>query len=109
MKMPGINSKNVFVLMNKVDDLDHLVSLSTEELTEILDNEVNAQVLYKFLHRRCKSDNESAHSANGRSMYGKSGTGGQPKSRFQTGAKRMAANKKSDSGATGKFAGKKKR
>ena len=104
MKMPGINSKNVFVLMNKVDHLDHLVSLAIEELTEILDNEVNAQVLYKFLHRRYKSENESAHSVNG-----KSGTGGQTKSKFQTGAKRTAANKKSDGGASGKFAGKKKR
>ena len=64
--MPGLSSKNVFTLMNKVEDLDHLVSLNPEELTEALQSESNAQLLHKFLHRRYQSDAiGTAHSSNG--------------------------------------------
>ena len=66
LKMPGLSSKNVFTLMNKVEDLDHLISLNPEELAETLDSENNAQLLHKFLHRRYQSDASGAsHNANG--------------------------------------------
>ena len=66
LKMPGLSSKNVFTLMNKVEDLDHLVSLNPEELTETLQSENNAQLLHKFLHRRYQPDSSGAtHNSNG--------------------------------------------
>lgn len=36
--------------MNKVKNLQELVSLSKTELTNILDNDSNAELLWNFLH-----------------------------------------------------------
>jgi hypothetical protein len=38
------------LLMNKVKNLQELVSLSKAELTNILDNDSNAELLWNFLH-----------------------------------------------------------
>ena len=50
LKMPGINSKNIFSVLNKVEDFRELVNLELEKLTEILGSEVNAKLLHEFLH-----------------------------------------------------------
>ena len=50
MKMPGINSKNVYAVMNRVENLLQLVKLSLAELTEILASSSNAKQLYDFIH-----------------------------------------------------------
>ncbi len=77
LRMPGISSKNVFRLMNRVDHLDHLVSLSLEELTGVLDSERHAQLLHHFLHREHRQDHMALatrpgnkHSAQGKSSKG---------------------------------------
>jgi len=50
MKMPGINSKNVYMVMNRVENLSQLVKLSVAELTEILGSSGNAELLHNFIH-----------------------------------------------------------
>ena len=54
MKMPGINSKNYRLIMNKVTDLHELSSLSLEKLTEILGNARNAETLWNFINTKDK-------------------------------------------------------
>ena len=60
LKMPGINSKNAYMIMNKVESLAELVTLSQEKLISLLENERNGQALYKFLH----SDHKTAQVTN---------------------------------------------
>ncbi|XP_046635751.1 DNA repair endonuclease XPF-like [Daphnia pulicaria] len=50
MKLPGINTKNIRRVLNKVEDLGQLISLSLEELHELLENGVNAKELWDALH-----------------------------------------------------------
>jgi len=50
MKMPGINSKNVYSVMNRVENLLQLVKLSVAELTEILGSSASAKQLHEFIH-----------------------------------------------------------
>ena len=56
LKMPGINSKNAYMIMNKVESLAELVTLSQDQLIKLLESERNGQALYKFLH----SDHKTA-------------------------------------------------
>lgn len=53
-KLPGITTKNIYSVLNKVSDLSELLSLSKDELTEILGNSRNAQALYSGLHHCMK-------------------------------------------------------
>ncbi|KAK7047730.1 DNA repair endonuclease XPF [Halocaridina rubra] len=53
-KLPGITTKNIYSLLNKVNDLPALLALTKEDLTEILGNSKNAQVLYAGLHHCMK-------------------------------------------------------
>nr|CAG4638335.1 EOG090X03DI [Cyclestheria hislopi] len=50
LKLPGINSKNVRRVLNKVDNLGQLISMTKEELNELLENSINANVLWEALH-----------------------------------------------------------
>jgi len=50
MKLPGVNSKNVYAVMNRVENLTQLVKLSLAELTEILDSSGNAKLLHDFIN-----------------------------------------------------------
>jgi len=50
MKMPGINSKNVYGVMNRIENLMQLVKLSLTELTEVLGSSGNAKLLHDFIH-----------------------------------------------------------
>ena len=50
MKMPGVNSKNVYSLMNRVENLLQLVKLSVADLTDILASSANAKLLHGFIH-----------------------------------------------------------
>ncbi|XP_064605253.1 DNA repair endonuclease XPF-like [Liolophura sinensis] len=52
LKMPGINSRNYRQVMNKVESIAELSSLSQEYLTELLGNSGNAESLWKFLHQQ---------------------------------------------------------
>lgn len=50
LKLPGVNTRNVYALMNSVPTLADLINLSEEELQEILHNSRSAELLYKTLH-----------------------------------------------------------
>ena len=50
LKMPGINTKNVTAVMNSVENMSELSTLSLEKLSEILENGQNAKLLFDFLH-----------------------------------------------------------
>ena len=49
-KLPGINSKNVFAILNKVDNLANLLDMTEEALTDILGSKQNGSDLYHALH-----------------------------------------------------------
>lgn len=49
LKIPGINIKNVFRLMNNVKDLHELCELTEERLSEILENSKAAKQAFEFL------------------------------------------------------------
>jgi len=49
-KLPGINSKNIFALLNKAENLLDLLDLSEETLADILGSKQNAAELFNALH-----------------------------------------------------------
>lgn len=49
-KLPGINSKNIFAVLNKAENLLDLLDLSEETLGEILGSKQNATDLFNALH-----------------------------------------------------------
>lgn len=52
--MPGVNSKNYRLLMNKVQDIAELCTLREEELTRIMGNSHHAKLIWDFLHSKHK-------------------------------------------------------
>ncbi|XP_011692831.1 PREDICTED: DNA repair endonuclease XPF [Wasmannia auropunctata] len=64
-KLPGVHSKNLRVLLNKGESLDHLIKLSQEELREILENKNDAELLYKALREKCLPTDEGAGTSKG--------------------------------------------
>ncbi|XP_075755461.1 DNA repair endonuclease XPF [Pelodiscus sinensis] len=50
LKIPGVNAKNCHALMNHVESISELVTLSQDKISEILGNAVNAKQLYDFIH-----------------------------------------------------------
>ncbi|KFO91423.1 DNA repair endonuclease XPF, partial [Buceros rhinoceros silvestris] len=50
LKMPGINAKNCRALMNHVESIAELVTLSKDKLSNILGNAANATQLFDFIH-----------------------------------------------------------
>ncbi|XP_063988411.1 DNA repair endonuclease XPF-like isoform X1 [Diachasmimorpha longicaudata] len=51
-KLPGIYSRNLRVILNNGVSLDHLITLSEEELTKIIGNSTDAQMFYRALHEK---------------------------------------------------------
>ena len=49
-KLPGVTSKNVFALLNKVDNLADLLDMTEQTLIEIIGSKQNGSDLYKALH-----------------------------------------------------------
>ncbi|XP_025074736.1 DNA repair endonuclease XPF [Pogonomyrmex barbatus] len=64
-KLPGVNSKNLRFLLNKGKSLDHLITMSQEELKEILGNQNDAELLYKALHEKYLPTGEGSSSGKG--------------------------------------------
>ncbi len=54
LKIPGINSKNIKALMDKVTDLCDLCQKTESELNEIVENSKNAKLIYEFLDKSKK-------------------------------------------------------
>lgn len=63
LKMPGINSKNAHLVMNKVNCVADLAQLTEAQLSDILGNAANARQLFAFLHKRYTADTISAAQA----------------------------------------------
>ncbi|XP_023245287.1 LOW QUALITY PROTEIN: DNA repair endonuclease XPF-like [Copidosoma floridanum] len=62
-KLPGIHSKNLRRILDRGQSLDHLISLSMDQLLQIVDNKNDAELLYSALH-----DNPKAHSSSSNSV-----------------------------------------
>ena len=60
LKLPGITSKNVYSLLNKVDSLAELVTLTAEQLEEVLQSKEAAKELHDSLHRRAIAQDTDA-------------------------------------------------
>ncbi|XP_058796659.1 DNA repair endonuclease XPF [Phymastichus coffea] len=61
-KLPGVHSKNLRVILNKGCSLDHMCSLSLEEITEMIGNKSDAELLYRSFHDKHKPDHEPSTS-----------------------------------------------
>lgn len=64
-KLPGINTKNIYTLLNKVSDLPELLTLSKETLTDILGSANNAEALHSSLHKPLKPQEQTQDSKRG--------------------------------------------
>lgn len=51
LRMPGVNSRNYRDIMNKVENLTELSTLSEEKLNTIMMNSQHAKQLWNFLHK----------------------------------------------------------
>ncbi|XP_031784580.1 DNA repair endonuclease XPF isoform X2 [Nasonia vitripennis] len=59
-KLPGVHSKNLRQILNKGQSLDYLITRSKIELTEMISNESDAELLYNALHLKHKPSFESS-------------------------------------------------
>nr|XP_037870438.1 DNA repair endonuclease XPF-like isoform X2 [Bombyx mori] len=53
-KLPGVTSKNINRIMNKGISLDHLITLTKEELSDVVENKNEAETLYSILHVKAR-------------------------------------------------------
>lgn len=53
-KLPGVTSKNINRIMNKGISLDHLITLTKDELSEVVENKNEAETLYSILHVKAR-------------------------------------------------------
>ena len=53
-KLPGVTSKNVYSLINRINSLSELLSCSQIELEEIIGSASHAEALYQGLHTPTK-------------------------------------------------------
>ena len=49
-KLPGINSKNIYAILNKADNLAELLDMSEDTLAEVLGSRQSAGELHSALH-----------------------------------------------------------
>ena len=82
IKLPGINSKNVYSLLNKVENLPQLLTLEREELSEILGNSGQADLLYDSLH--IKAELLSTDQKEDNLRFGKKRTNNKAEGRFKS-------------------------
>jgi len=60
LKMPGINSKNVYRVMNGVESIAKLVTLSLDELSDVMGSSGCAKQLHDFIHEDDKLQSKSS-------------------------------------------------
>jgi len=53
-KLPGVTSKNMYALLNRLNSLSDLLTCSQADLAEILGNSADAEQLYQSLHTSTK-------------------------------------------------------
>ncbi|CAK9805296.1 DNA repair endonuclease XPF [Anthophora plagiata] len=66
-KLPGVTTKNLHILLNKGQSLDYLNKLTKEELTEMLKNKNEAQMLYSAFHDKCSLNEQKSNAGNKKS------------------------------------------
>ncbi|BET02202.1 ERHypothetical proteinypothetical protein [Nesidiocoris tenuis] len=59
-KLPGVNSKNLRSILDKGKSLSHLLTLSVDELREIIGNKANSELLFSALHSTINLDQDGA-------------------------------------------------
>nr|XP_045584995.1 DNA repair endonuclease XPF-like isoform X2 [Procambarus clarkii]XP_045585004.1 DNA repair endonuclease XPF-like isoform X2 [Procambarus clarkii] len=64
-KLPGVTTKNIYTLLNKVSSLVELLSLSKEALSDILGNSRHAEALHAGLHQSMKPPEQAQESKRG--------------------------------------------
>ena len=69
-KLPGITTKNIFALMNRLENMQDLLDQSLEDLTEILGHSSNAKDLYNCLHESLCPQDEQQSSNNKAKLKG---------------------------------------
>ena len=63
LKLPGITTRNVYGILNRVNSLPELMSLKVEDLEELLGSKENAKDVYQALHEKLlPSDVDSKNS-----------------------------------------------
>ncbi|XP_045534517.1 DNA repair endonuclease XPF [Papilio machaon] len=68
-KLPGVTSKNITRIMNRGQSLDHLITLTKEQITEIVENKAEADLLYSILHVKPKSDKSKEEKPYGKKKF----------------------------------------
>ncbi|XP_013142618.1 PREDICTED: DNA repair endonuclease XPF [Papilio polytes] len=68
-KLPGVTSKNITRIMNRGQSLDHLITLTKEQITEIVENKTEAELLYSILHVKPKSDKSKEEKPYGKKKF----------------------------------------
>ncbi|XP_017797477.1 PREDICTED: DNA repair endonuclease XPF [Habropoda laboriosa] len=62
-KLPGVTTKNLHMILNKGQSLDHLNKLTKEELTEMLGNKNDAQMFYSAFHDKCAISEQKSNTS----------------------------------------------
>lgn len=62
-KLPGVNTKNLRLILNRGHSLDHLIQLNLDELVEMVGNKNDAQLLYRALHEKFKPEAQPSTSS----------------------------------------------
>ena len=57
-KLPGVTSKNMYSILNRVNSLTELLTCSQEELGDIMGSASNAESLYQSLHAPARAITE---------------------------------------------------
>ncbi|KAK9309706.1 hypothetical protein QLX08_000705 [Tetragonisca angustula] len=60
-KLPGVTTKNLHLILSKGQSLDHLNKLTKEELSELLENKIEAEMLYNAFHEKISSAEEKSN------------------------------------------------
>lgn len=71
-KLPGVTNKNIYTLLHKGKSLDHVNAMSKDEISDLLQNTVEGEIVYNAFHKRFEPDesNNSAASNRGRLRSG---------------------------------------
>lgn len=73
-KLPGVNSKNIARIMDRGKSLDHLITLSQDELQTLIENKNDAATLHSILHVKPRPVDANKDDKS----YGKKKFGGKP-------------------------------
>ncbi|KZC10170.1 DNA repair endonuclease XPF [Dufourea novaeangliae] len=68
-RLPGATTKNVHAILNNGQSLDHLNKLTKEELTEMIGNKNEAQMLYSAFHEKISPAEEKSKTNGKKATY----------------------------------------